>query len=152
MARGGYLWADQSDRTIPRFDIFSALERPPEEWEKTVAVLGGDYAACMVTLHLRRLGVEVHIYRETTAELLSGDRGAIQTMGRRSWLEVGAVVIGGRVPNNRFSDELWQVGLRAVIYPIRDALGSRGLYAAGQEPAEVAEKVSLMSLATIGRE
>ncbi len=96
--------------------------------------------------------MEVHIYRETTAELLSGDRVAIQTMGCRSWLEVGAVVIGGPVPNNRLSDELWQVGLRAVIYPIGDALGARGLYAAGQEAAEVAEKVSLMSLAAIGRE
>ena len=121
-ARGGYLWADQSQPTIPRFDILSALERPDDQWEKEVAVLGGDYAACVVALHLRRLGVRVnitdsgaslatdgefngllveieldadpgvHIYRETTAEVITGDRVAIETRGVRSLLQVGAVV------------------------------------------------------------
>ena len=179
-ARGGYLWADEADRTIPLFDIFSALERPPQEWEKPVAILGGDHAACVVALHLRRLGVEVHIiasgaslasdgefngllvemeldadprvriHRETTAELITGDRVAIQTGGRQAWVEAGAVVIGGRVCDSKLADELVRAGLRASVHTIGDALRPRDLYAAGQEAAETAEKVSLMSLATLG--
>ncbi len=175
-ARGGYLWAEESGRTIPLFDVFSALERPPGKWEKTVAILGGDYAACAVALHLRRSSVEVHIiesgaslasdgefngllmemeldadpgvhiHRETTTELITGDRVGIQTLGKQSWLEVGAVVIGGRVPRNRLADKLRQADLRASVYPIGDAVAARDLYAAGQEAAEVAEKVGLMSL------
>ena len=173
-ARGGYLWADQSDPTIPLFDVFSALERPSTEWERTVAILGGDHAACLVALHLRRLGVEVHVvsgpvslasdgefngllvemeldadpgvhvHRETTAELISGRRVAIQTRGDRGWLEVGAVVVGGRVPNNHLADALLQTDLRAEVFPIGDAVRPRDLYTAGQEAAEVADKLSLM--------
>ncbi|MDE0189034.1 MAG: FAD-dependent oxidoreductase [bacterium] len=174
-ARGGYLWAEESDRTIQLFDVFSALERAPEKWDRAVAILGGDHAACAVALHLRRLGVDVHIiesgasvasdgefngmlvemeldadpgvhiYRETTAELITGNRVAIQTRGDRSWLEVGAVVTGGRVPRNRLADDLRQADIRAVIYPIGDAVRARDLYTAGQEAAEVAEKVGLSS-------
>ncbi|MCY4651176.1 MAG: FAD-dependent oxidoreductase [bacterium] len=183
-ARGGDLWADGSDHTIemPLFDIFSALERPTDQWEETVAILGGDHAACVVALYLRRLGVGVHIvasgpslaadgefngllvemeldadpgvhvHRETTAELLTGNRVAMQTLGNRSWLEVGAVVIGGRVSRNRLADELLRSDLRAAIHPIGDAVRARDLYTAGQEAAEVAEKVNLMLLPTSVRE
>ena len=173
-ARGGYLWADQSERTIPSFDILSALERPDDRWEEAVAVLGGDYAACVVAQHLRRLEVRVHIiesgaslaadggfsgllvemeldadpgvhiHRETTAELITGDQVAIQTRGDQDRLQVGAVVVGGRVSNTGLLDDLWGAEVRAAIYPIGDAVGARDLYAAGQEAAEVAEKVSLM--------
>lgn len=179
-ASGGYLWADESERTMPRFDIFSALERPADQWEGTVAIIGGDHAACVVALHLRRLGVEVHIvesgtslasdgefnglmvemeldadpgvhiHRETTAEVITGNRVEVQTLGDRSSLEVGAVVIGGRVSRNRLADQLQGAGLRAAIYPIGDAVRARDLYAAGQEAAQVAEKVNLMSLSTSG--
>ena len=178
-ARGGCLWAEQSNPAMPLFDIFSALERRSEQWEKTVAILGGDHAACVVALHLRRLGVEVHIteagaslatdgefngllvemeldadpgvnvYRETTAELIAGDRVTVQTLGRQRSLQVGAVVIGGRVPRSQLADELRQANLRAAIYPIGDALRVQELYTAGQEAAEVAEKVRLTSLTTL---
>lgn len=174
-ARGGYLWADQSEPTIGVFDIFSALARPDAQWGERVAILGGDHAACVVALHLRRLGVEVHIvepsasvasdgefngllvemeldadpgvhvHRETTAELLTGELVAIQRLGKSRWLEVEAVVIGGRVSRKRLADELRQAGLRAIIYPIGDAVRARDLYTAGQEAAEVAEKVGLTS-------
>ena len=172
-ARGGHLWADEEDRTVPLFDVLSALERPIDEWEAEVAVLGGDFAACAVVRHLRRAGVVVHltegsasvaadgafngllvemdleadagvhIHRETTAEAISGDRVAIQTRGVEAHLEVGAVVVGGRVPNNRLADELQRAGLRATVYCIGDAVRARDLYSAGQEAAEVAERIGL---------
>ena len=65
----------------------------------------------------------------------------IQTRGREGRLEVGAVVVGGRVPNNGLADELHRAGLRAAVYTIGDALRARDLYAAGQEAAEVAERI-----------
>ena len=178
-ARGGRLWADQQDRTIPVFDVLSALERPADRWEGEVAVLGGDFAACTVSQHLRRSGSVVHIveggaslaadgefngllmemeleadegvriYRETTAELLTGGRVGIQTRGEEAWLEVGAVVIGGRVPDTELSDELRRAGLRAAIYTIGDAVQARDLYAAGQEAAEVAERIGLVAGASV---
>ena len=174
-ARGGYLWADEEDRTVPLFDVLSALERPIDEWEAEVAVLGGDFAACAVVQHLRRAGVVihltegsasvaadgafngllvemdleadagVHIHRETTAEAISGNRVAIQTRGVEAHIEVGAVVVGGRVPNNELFDELERAGLRATVYCIGDAVRARDLYAAGQEAAEVAERIGLAS-------
>ena len=176
-ARGGHLWADESDRTIPLLDVFSALERPAEQWEDRVAILGGDHAACVVALHLRRLGVEVHIiessaslgsdgqfngllmemeldadpsahiHRETTAELIDGGRVCVQTRGDRSRLEVGSVVIGGRVPRNRLADALLQANLRSAVYSIGDAVRPRDLYAGSQEAAELAEKLRLVELA-----
>ena len=174
-ARGGSLMAAESERTVPVFDIFSALERPPGEWGETVAMIGGDHAACVVALHLRRLGVEVHIieggdsvaadgefngllvemeldadpgvvvHRETTAEMIRGDRVVIETLGKRGSLKVGAVVLGGRASNNRLADELLGSDLRAAVYPIGDAVRVGDLYKAGQDAAEVAEKVSLMA-------
>ena len=170
-ARGGYLWADEQDRTVPVFDVLSALDRLADQWESVVAILGGDFAACTVGQHLRRSGVVVHltegsasvaadgaftglllememeaddgvhIHRETTAETIVGNRVVIQTRGEEGWLEVGAVVVGGRVPNNRLADELHRAGLRAPVYTIGDALRARDLYAAGQEAAELAERI-----------
>ena len=174
-AQGGSLMAAESERTVPVFDVFSALERPPGEWEETVAMIGGDHSACVVALHLRRLGVEVHIidagasvatdgefngllvemeldadpgvvvHRETTAETIRGDRVVIETPGRRGLLEVGAVVLGGRASDNRLADELLGSDLRAAVYPIGDAVRVGDLYKAGQDAAEVAEKVNLMA-------
>lgn len=174
-ARGGYLWAGERDRTVPVFNVLSALERPVDEWEVDVAVLGGDFAACMVVQHLRRAGVVVHItepspslgtdgtfngllleidmdaddgvhiHRETTAELITGNRVAIQTRGEEGWLEVGAVVVGGRVPNSELADDLRRAGVRAHLYTIGDAVRARDLYSAGQEAAEVAERIGLVA-------
>ena len=64
----------------------------------------------------------MHIHRETTSELLTGDRVGIQTRGEQGWLEVGAVVVGGRVANTALSDDLRRSGLRARTYTI----GGRG--------------------------
>jgi len=93
----------------------------------------------------------VHIHRETIAELIAGDRVALQGLGNSSWLTLGAIVVGGRAPNNRLADELSRADLRAAILPIGDAVGVRDLYAAGQEAAEAAEKVNLMSLSNLSR-
>ena len=170
-ARGGHLWAEERDCTIPVFDLLSALDRPLDQWEPEVAILGGDFAACTVGRHLRGAGAVVHvieggaspasdgafnglllemdmeadkgvrIHRETTAEAIVGSRVAIQTRGERGWLDVGAVVVGGRVPNNGLADELLRAGLRADVYTIGDAVRARDLYAAGQEAAEVVERI-----------
>ena len=170
-ARGGYMWADERDRSVPVFDVLSALDRPVDHWESEVAILGGDFAACTVGRHLRRAGAVVHviegsaslagdggfiglllemdmqaeegvqIHRETTAEAIIGNRVAIQTRGERGWVEVGAVVVGGRVPKNGLADELHRAGLRADVYTIGDAVRARDLYAAGQEAAEVVERI-----------
>ena len=174
-ARGGYVRADTRDRTVPVFDVLSALERPVEQWETEVAVIGGDLAACTVVQHLRRAGAVVHlteesasvasdgafngllvemaleaddgviIHRETTAEAITGNLVVTRTRGKKSVLEVGAAVIGGRVSNSDLSDELRRADLRATVYTIGDAVRPRDLYTAGQEAAEVAERVALAS-------
>ena len=176
-ARGGYLWAGTQDPTVPVFDVFSALERPPDEWEPDVAVIGGDFAACRVAQHLRRFGVGIHIiepgaslaadggfngllaemeleadggvtiHREATAESITGDGVVIQSRGKVSRLDVGSVVIGGRSPRSELSDELRRSGLAAAIYTIGDAARPRDLYAAGQEAADVAERIDLAARA-----
>ena len=60
-ARGGHLWASTEDPTVPIFDVLSALERPQDEWESDVGVIGGDFGACVVAQHLRRSGVRTHV-------------------------------------------------------------------------------------------
>ena len=174
-ARGGYLWAGTHGTAVPIFDVLSALERPPDDWEPDVAVIGGDFVACRVAQHLRRSGVRVHIveagaslaadgaftgllaemeleaddgvtiHREATAESITGDGVVIQSRGEESRLEVGSVVIGGRRSRSDLSDELGRSGLRAQIYTIGDAVRPRDLYAAGQEAADVAERIRALS-------
>ena len=180
-ARGGYLWADTVDPTIPVFDVLSALDRPVEEWEPEVALLGGDFAACVVAQHLRRSGVRAHIigsnaslatdgafngllvemeletdpgvtiHRETTAETITGNSVLIQTRGTPGRLDVGAVVVGGRSPNSDLTDELGRAGLLADIHTIGDAVRPRDLYTAGQKAADVAERIDLAARAGILR-
>ena len=172
-ARGGHLWASTEDPTVPIFDVLSALERPQDEWESDVGVIGGDFGACVVAQHLRRSGVRTHvieskaslatdgafnglllemdleadpgvtIHRETTAGTITGDGVVIQSRGKESRLDVGSVVIGGRRPSSELSDELRRSGLAATVYTIGDAVRPRDLYAAGQEAAEVAERIDL---------
>ena len=89
----------------------------------------------------------VSIHRETTAESITGNRVLIQTRGVTRRLEVGAVVIGSRTPNSELSDELARAGLRADIHTIGDAVRPRDLYAAGQEAADMAERINLTARA-----
>ena len=170
-AQGGHLRAGTQDPTVPVFDVFSALERQLDEWEPDVAMIGGDFVACSVAQHLRRSGVRVHIieagaslaadgaftgllvemeleadegvtiHREATAESVTGDCVVFQSRGKESRLEVGSVVIGGRRPVSELSDELMRAGPAADIYTIGDAVRPRDLYTAGQEAADVAERI-----------
>ncbi len=172
-AQGGHLRAGTQDPTVPVFDVFSALERRLDEWEPDVAMIGGDFVACSVAQHLRRSGVRVHIieagaslaadgaftgllvemeleadegvtiHLEATAESVTGDGVVIQSRGKESRLEVGSVVIGGRRPVSELSDELMRAGPAADIYTIGDAVRPRDLYTAGQEAADVAERINL---------
>ncbi len=48
--------------TIPRFDVFSAMDRPIDRWTGAVAILGAAAVDCGVGLYLARLGVEVHLF------------------------------------------------------------------------------------------
>ncbi|MDE0370588.1 MAG: FAD-dependent oxidoreductase, partial [bacterium] len=176
-ARGGYLWAATQEPTVPIFDVLSALERPPDEWEPDVAMIGGDFVACRVAQHLRRSGVVIHIiesgaslaadgaftgllaemeleadegvtiHREATAESITGDGVMIQSRGKEDRLDVGSVVIGGRRPSSELPDELRRSGLAAGIYTIGDAVRPRDLYTAGQEAADVAERIDLAARA-----
>lgn len=59
-ARGGYPYATDLGGGR-RFDLFSALERPDDEWEGTVVILGGDSESCFLALHLAGRGAMVHI-------------------------------------------------------------------------------------------
>ena len=176
-ARGGYLWAATQEPTVPIFDVLSALERPPDEWEPDVAIIDGDFVACRVAQHLRRSGVVIHIiesgaslaadgaftgllaemeleadegvtiHREATAESITGDGVMIQSRGKEDRLDVGSVVIGGRRPSSELPDELRRSGLAAGIYTIGDAVRPRDLYTAGQEAADVAERIDLAARA-----
>ncbi len=85
----------------------------------------------------------VTIHREATAESITGDGVMIQSRGKESRLDVSSVVIGGRRPGSELSDELTRSGLAPKIYTIGDALRPRDLYAAGQDAAEVAERIDL---------
>ncbi len=60
-ARGGIIRADKDNRSVPVFDIFSAMDRPAGEWTGEVAMLGGDFANCHAARYLARQGVKVHI-------------------------------------------------------------------------------------------
>ena len=41
------------------FDVFSALERPDDDWEDKVVVVGGDFAVCFAALYVAGRGAEV---------------------------------------------------------------------------------------------
>ena len=172
-ALGGFLWADKQEPSVPLFNVFDALERPTEKWNGSVAVLGGDYISCFTAKHIRRHGAEIHLvepsaafasdwqfngllmeqelkmadgihlHAETTAEQITGDRVTVQSRGRTQELSVSAVVVGGRAPNNALAEALQASNLRALVYSIGDAVRARGLYAAGHEAAEAAEKIGL---------
>jgi thioredoxin reductase len=60
-AHGGILRADEENCSVPVFDIFSAMDRPPGDWIGEVAMLGGDQASCYAAQYLTRQGVKVHI-------------------------------------------------------------------------------------------
>ena len=52
-------------------------------------------------------------------------------------------MIGGRRPVSELADELMRSGPAADIYTIGDAVRPRDLYTAGQEAADVAERINL---------
>lgn len=97
-----WTWTGQ----VPRFDLFSALDRDDDDWEDRVAVLGGDSESCFVGLFLAGRGVEVHIFDPKV--VLSDDKlspgrdllmGALEdlptvTLHRESTVEA---IDGGRV-------------------------------------------------------
>lgn len=172
-ARGGMLAAELQEPSVPLFDLFAALERPAGDWEPQAVVLGGGYADCVTAAYLRRLGVEVHIVcpgpelatdgqftgmllrtelesdpgahirLETTAEAVNGGHVVLQQRGVEHSLQTGAVIAGGRTPERSLSEELGRAGLRGSVHTIGDAVRPGDLYSAGQQAAELAEKIGL---------
>ena len=49
------------------FDVFSALDRPDDDWEDKVAVVGGDFAVCFAALYVAGRGSEVTIVEPNTS-------------------------------------------------------------------------------------
>jgi 2,4-dienoyl-CoA reductase-like NADH-dependent reductase (Old Yellow Enzyme family)/NADPH-dependent 2,4-dienoyl-CoA reductase/sulfur reductase-like enzyme len=43
------------------FDLFSALDRPEDQWEERVVIIGGDSESCFLALYLAGHGAEVHV-------------------------------------------------------------------------------------------
>jgi thioredoxin reductase len=43
------------------FDLFSALDRPDDDWEDRVVIIGGDSESCFLALYIAGRGAEVHV-------------------------------------------------------------------------------------------
>jgi 2,4-dienoyl-CoA reductase (NADPH2) len=43
------------------FNLFSALDRPDDDWEDRVVVVGGDSESCFLALYIAGRGAEVHV-------------------------------------------------------------------------------------------
>ena len=56
------------------FDIFNCLERPDDDWEDRVVIVGGDYRSCFVALYAAGRGSEVHLVEPS--HVLSADKGS----------------------------------------------------------------------------
>ena len=48
------------------FNLFSALDRPDDDWEDRVVIIGGDSESCFLGLYLAGRGAEVHIVEPKT--------------------------------------------------------------------------------------
>ena len=56
------------------FDTFSCLERPDEDWEDRVVVIGGDYRSCFVTLYAAGRGSDVYLVEPS--DIVSADKAS----------------------------------------------------------------------------
>jgi 2,4-dienoyl-CoA reductase-like NADH-dependent reductase (Old Yellow Enzyme family)/thioredoxin reductase len=75
------------------FDLFSALDRPDEEWEDRVLISGGDSESCFLALYIAGRGAEVHVVDPKSAfsldklspgrDLLMGTLEALSTVHLR---------------------------------------------------------------------
>lgn len=54
------------------FDLFSALDRPDDDWEERVVIIGGDSESCFLALYVAGRGAEVHVVEPKS--IFSGDR------------------------------------------------------------------------------
>jgi thioredoxin reductase len=50
-------WKDQPKT----FNLFSALDRPDDDWEDRVVIIGGDSESCFLALYVAGRGAEVHV-------------------------------------------------------------------------------------------
>jgi 2,4-dienoyl-CoA reductase-like NADH-dependent reductase (Old Yellow Enzyme family)/thioredoxin reductase len=91
-ARGGLsFWPVKGKPKL--FDLFSALDRPDEEWEDRVVIAGGDSESCFLALYIAGRGAEVHVIEPNNAfstdklspgkDLLMGALEALSTIHLR---------------------------------------------------------------------
>jgi 2,4-dienoyl-CoA reductase-like NADH-dependent reductase (Old Yellow Enzyme family)/thioredoxin reductase len=59
-ARGGDRYA-RVVGDMRQFDLFTALDRPDDEWEGDVVIVGGDSESCFLALYIAGRGAEVHV-------------------------------------------------------------------------------------------
>jgi 2,4-dienoyl-CoA reductase-like NADH-dependent reductase (Old Yellow Enzyme family)/thioredoxin reductase len=59
-ATGGYRYT-APDPGMATFDLFSAMDRPKDEWRDNVVIIGGDAESCYLAMHLAGIGVPVHV-------------------------------------------------------------------------------------------
>jgi 2,4-dienoyl-CoA reductase-like NADH-dependent reductase (Old Yellow Enzyme family)/thioredoxin reductase len=48
------------------FNLFSALDRPDDDWEDRVVIIGGDSESCFLALYIAGRGTEVHVVEPKT--------------------------------------------------------------------------------------
>jgi 2,4-dienoyl-CoA reductase-like NADH-dependent reductase (Old Yellow Enzyme family)/thioredoxin reductase len=48
------------------FNLFSALDRPDDDWEDRVVIIGGDSESCFLALYIAGRGAEVHVIEPKT--------------------------------------------------------------------------------------
>jgi 2,4-dienoyl-CoA reductase-like NADH-dependent reductase (Old Yellow Enzyme family)/thioredoxin reductase len=94
---------------------------------------------------LKAIGKSLHLYAESTVELIEGDRITVQSRGNVQKVKVDTVVYGGRFANNGLAEALWQTKLSDRVHVIGDANRPREIYLASHEAWEVAQKIGLAS-------
>jgi len=72
-AVGGLPWCE-IDEAMPTFNLFSAMDRPDDDWEEKVVIIGEDSESCFLSLYIAGRGSEVYVVGPKAAEQFSDDK------------------------------------------------------------------------------
>ncbi len=73
---------------VRMFDLFSAIDRPDDDWEERVVIAGGDSESCFVALYIAGRGAEVHVINPSdvfSADKLSPGRDLLMMALEALW-------------------------------------------------------------------